>query len=105
MHCLLTINAIRRYHPFAIWACCFITGISVVYADPSETLILTERQRLVLYAEGVAIDGLPHPDLARARIDSLSACFLNLDPGMEVVELRQGLVSQGFFDSKWLCFG
>ena len=34
-----------------------------------------------------------------------AAEFISLDPGMEVVELRQGLVSQGFFDSKRLCLG
>jgi hypothetical protein len=62
-------------------------GISAVYADPPETVILAERPRLALYAEDVTIDGLLRPDLARALGDSLSAglmkrgqvCLFSLD--------------------------
>lgn len=76
MRCLLTINAMRRHHSFATWAYCLIAGVSAVFADQAETVILAERPKLALYAEDVTIDGLPRPDLARALSDSLSAGLL-----------------------------
>jgi len=76
MRCLLTINAMRRCHSFATWAYCLIAGVSAVFADQAETVILAERPKLALYAEDVTIDGQPRPDLARALSDSLSAGLL-----------------------------